>query len=126
VRALVSQRFDLGARLAIGRAEGAGIDLALDDGKLSRDHAIVTRVGVIVEIRDQESRNGTFVNGIRVDSSMLQPGDIVRIGDTLLELGDTPARLPRAEPTLVGTAPAFLAAVELADRVAPSDLPVVI
>jgi sigma-54 dependent transcriptional regulator, acetoin dehydrogenase operon transcriptional activator AcoR len=126
VRALVSQRFELGAKLSIGRAEGAGIDVALDDAKLSRDHAAITRVGVIVEIRDQESRNGTFVNGARVTSSMLQPGDIVRIGDTLLELGDTPARPPRAEPTLVGTAPAFLEAVALADRVAPSDLPVVI
>ncbi|HEU4730963.1 MAG TPA: sigma 54-interacting transcriptional regulator [Kofleriaceae bacterium] len=126
VRGLVSRRFDLGARLCIGRVERAGIDVAIDDAKLSRDHAMITRAGVIVEIRDQDSRNGTFVNGTRVSAGMLQPGDIVRVGDTLLELGDAPARDSCGEPTLLGTAPAFLAAVELADRVASSDLPVIL
>jgi len=126
VSALVSHRFDLGAKLCVGRVEGAGVDVAIDDAKLSRGHATITRVGVIVEIRDQGSRNGTFVNGTRVAAGMLQPGDIVRIGDTLLELGDTPARVASDEPTLIGTAPAFLAAVDVADRVASSDMPVVI
>jgi transcriptional regulator with PAS, ATPase and Fis domain len=124
VRALVSRRFDLGSRLRFGR--GADVDVALDDPKLSRQHATITRVGVIVEIRDHGSRNGTFVNGARVEAGMLRPGDIVRIGGTLLEIGDAPARVPTGDPTLVGRAPAFLAAVELADRVASSELPVLV
>jgi transcriptional regulator with PAS, ATPase and Fis domain len=124
VRGLVSRRFDLGSRARFGR--GADVDVALDDPKLSRHHATITRAGVIVEIRDEGSRNGTFVNGARVEAAMLRPGDIVRIGDTLLELGNGPARAATGEPTLVGTAPAFLAAVELAHQVAPSDMPVLI
>jgi transcriptional regulator with PAS, ATPase and Fis domain len=126
VRALVSRRFGLGSRLRFGRIAGADGDVALDDPKLSRHHATVTRIGLIVEIRDQGSRNGTFVNGTRIETSKLRAGDIVHIGDTLLELCDTPARDATGDPTLVGTAPAFLAAVELADRVASSDLPVII
>jgi transcriptional regulator with PAS, ATPase and Fis domain len=126
VRALVSRRFDLGSRLRFGRIAGADGDVALDDPKLSRHHATVTRIGLIVEIRDQGSRNGTFVNGTRIEASKLRSGDIVRIGDTLFELGDTPARAATDDPTLIGTAPAFLAAIQLADRVASSDLPVII
>jgi len=124
VPTLVSRRFDVGLRLSFGR--GADVDVALDDPKLSRQHATITRAGVIVEILDQGSRNGTFVNGARVEAGMLRPGDIVRIGDTLLEVGDAPARAPTGHPTLVGTAPAFVAALELADRIASSDLPVII
>src|SRR6267142_2785574 len=107
-------------------ARGADVDVALDDPKLSRQHATITRAGVIVEILDQGSRNGTFVNGARVEAGMLRPGDIVRIGVKLLEVGDAPARAPAGHPTLVGTAPAFVAALELADRIASSDLPVII
>jgi ornithine cyclodeaminase/alanine dehydrogenase-like protein (mu-crystallin family) len=32
------------------------------------------------------------VNGTRVEAGKLRPGDVVRIGDTLLELDDAPAR----------------------------------
>src|SRR5258706_5385646 len=121
---MVSRRFDVGLRLSFGR--GADVDVALDDPKLSRQHATITRAGVIVEILDQGSRNGTFVNGARVEAGMLRPGDIVRIGDTLLEVGDAPARAPAGHPTLVGTAPAFVAALELPDRIASSDPPALI
>jgi DNA-binding NtrC family response regulator len=126
VRELVSRRIDLGGRLGIGRREADGVELAIDDAKLSREHASITRVGVIVEIRDRNSRNGTFVNGARVAESMLQPGDIVRIGDTVLELGDAPSGAAGGETSLLGTAPAFAAAVGLAERVAPSDLPLIL
>jgi transcriptional regulator with PAS, ATPase and Fis domain len=125
LRAQVSRRVSLGSKLRFGRVADVDIDVALDDPKLSRHHATVTRIGVIVEIRDHGSRNGTFVNGTRVDASKLRPGDIVRIGDTLLELSDTPARAAIGDPTLIGTAPAFIAAVQLAVRVASTDLPII-
>ena len=126
VPALVGRRCPLPARLRLGRDTGVDIDLALDDPKLSRRHATLTRVGTIVEIHDQGSRNGSFVNGARVASSALQPDDIIRVGDTLLGLVDQPACAATGDPTLVGTAPAFVAAVELADRVAASDLPLLV
>jgi transcriptional regulator with PAS, ATPase and Fis domain len=126
VRALVSRRFELGAKLRFGRIASADVDVAIDDPKLSRAHATVTRVGLGAKIVDHGSRNGTFVNGARIEATPLRLGDIVRIGDTLLELGDTLAHATTGDPALIGTAPAFVAAVQLADRAAASDLPITI
>ncbi len=63
VRTLVSCRFDLVFRLRFGRVAGADGDVALDDPKLSRHHATITRVGVIVEIRDHDSLPHPSGNG---------------------------------------------------------------
>jgi transcriptional regulator with GAF, ATPase, and Fis domain len=126
VPALVGRRFVIGKQLRIGRVAAADADVAIDDPKISRLHATLTRSGLVVEIHDEGSSNGTRVNGERVNLRALVPGDIVRIGNSLFEIDDAPPREPSEDPTLVGKAPAFLAAVELADRVAPSDLPVLL
>jgi pSer/pThr/pTyr-binding forkhead associated (FHA) protein len=82
---LAGRRVDLGAEeLVIGR-EDAG--LTIDDDELSRKHAAVRVVGGDVEIEDLGSRNGTFVNGQRIDGpTRLGGGDSVKIGRTVLEL----------------------------------------
>ena len=68
--------------LTVGR--GDDNDLALDgDEFASSRHARFEprRDGVWVE--DMGSTNGTFVNGIRLESGRrLAPGDLVRIGET--------------------------------------------
>ncbi|MEJ7596369.1 MAG: sigma-54-dependent Fis family transcriptional regulator [Kofleriaceae bacterium] len=126
VAGLRSRRVELATRLGIGRALGPGVELAIDDAKLSRLHATITRAGVIVEIHDHASRNGTFVNGHRIATRMLQRGDLVRVGDTLLELADGGPAGETGDPLLVGNAPAFVAATALAARVAPSAIPVLL
>ena len=126
VAGLRSRRIELATRLGLGRALGPGVELAIDDAKLSRLHATITRAGVIVEIHDHASRNGTFVNGARIATRMLQRGDLVRVGDTLFELADGAPPGDTGDPLLVGSAPAFVAAVTLAARVADSDLPVLL
>ncbi len=104
------------------------MDLQIDDPKLSRVHASVSRAGLVFEIRDLGSRNGTFINGERVERRSLTVGDVVRVGDTLLEVGtEEPERAVESEDeSLVARSSALLAAVEAADRVAPSDLPVLL
>jgi pSer/pThr/pTyr-binding forkhead associated (FHA) protein len=47
------------------------------------DHAIIERTGEKLIVLDKESRNGTFVNGIRVQSAELNDEDIVKIGNQL-------------------------------------------
>jgi transcriptional regulator with GAF, ATPase, and Fis domain len=126
VRALVGRRLGLGKELRFGRVASADVDMAIDDPKMSRRHATLTRAGLVVELRDDGSSNGTHVNGARIRTGVLVPGDIIRMGETLLELADASARVPSVAPTLIGSAAAFLAAVELADRVAASDLPVLL
>ena len=47
----------------------------------SRYHAQLTPTPVGAQIRDLDSINGTFVNGIRVGSAILAEGDVVTIGN---------------------------------------------
>ena len=111
----------------MGRAAGE-VDLQIDDPKLSRVHASVSRAGLVFEIRDLGSRNGTFINGERVERHSLTLGDVVRVGDTLLEIGPEGAgkAMEPGDTALVARSSALLAAVQAADRVAPSDLPVLL
>lgn len=69
----------------VGRSEECGV--CLDDERLSRVHAKIVVTADKVEILDLGSRNGTHVNEIRVEDRMvLQPGDRVRVGQTVIQL----------------------------------------
>jgi transcriptional regulator with GAF, ATPase, and Fis domain len=75
--------------------------LAIADPSLSRRHCLLIRNGDTFKIRDLESRNGTFVNGVAIQDTALQHGDQVAIGDSvfLLLLKDEsgPGPAPRFE-----------------------------
>jgi ABC transport system ATP-binding/permease protein len=66
-----------GAR--IGRA--IDNDIVIHDVLASRYHAFLAPTPIGTEIRDANSINGTFVNGIRVGSALLSEGDVVTIGN---------------------------------------------
>ncbi|MEO7674635.1 MAG: GGDEF domain-containing protein [Pyrinomonadaceae bacterium] len=72
----------------LGRELGA--DVRLSDSKVSRRHAMISR-SFNVESREAEyvlkdfgSKNGTLLNGERVDEELLQNGDKITIGDQML------------------------------------------
>jgi transcriptional regulator with GAF, ATPase, and Fis domain len=70
--------------LLIGRDVPAA-QLRVEDPGMSRLHArCIDRGADGVQLIDCESRNGTYVNGRKVQSALLSPGDILRLGDTLL------------------------------------------
>ena len=71
------------AELLIGRDLSCGI-IIQDDG-VSRTHAKISRHGDGFRIRDLKSTNGTAVNGIRITDQPLAEGDIIEIGNTVLE-----------------------------------------
>ena len=56
-------------------------DIALPFDYVSGHHGQLEQRGEIWHYVDQGSTNGTFVNGRRVQSAVLQDGDILRIGD---------------------------------------------
>ncbi len=56
-------------------------DIVIHDVLASRHHAFLTPTPIGTEIRDAQSINGTFVNGIRVGSAVLAEGDVVTIGN---------------------------------------------
>lgn len=66
-------------QLVIGRAENAGIRLASQ--KASRQHATLNLRGTVFVIRDNDSHNGIFLNGVKIHSAILRDGDIVQIAD---------------------------------------------
>jgi pSer/pThr/pTyr-binding forkhead associated (FHA) protein len=63
----------------LGRAVGA--DFIVDAALVSRVHCRFTALpDGGLELRDLDSTNGTFVNGQRVESARLAPGDRMQIG----------------------------------------------
>lgn len=67
----------------LGRDEQC--DVRLTDPSISRRHATIERVNGRFRISDRESTNGVFVNGDRVQSSDLRPGDQIRVGNRVLK-----------------------------------------
>ena len=57
-------------------------DLCVNDMKVSRSHARLTDNGRDVVLSDLNSTNGTTLNGRRVTEAVIQPGDVIGIGDS--------------------------------------------
>ncbi|ORW03985.1 ATP-binding cassette domain-containing protein [Mycobacterium kyorinense] len=72
--------------LTIGRATDN--DIVIQDVLASRHHAFLVPSPLGTEIRDARSINGTFVNGVRVGSAVLNEGDVVTIGNVDLVFSD--------------------------------------
>ena len=71
-------------KLTIGRDASRGAMIAIpNDGKLSGLHATLTKQGSVMTLEDNNSTNGTKVNGNRITSPViLQQNDTVTMGST--------------------------------------------
>ena len=69
-------------KTVIGRAMDA--DIHLTSQRISRQHAFVTKTGTDYTIRDNDSHNGVFLNGLKIHSAVLRDGDVIQIGDASL------------------------------------------
>ena len=71
--------------ILIGR--GIECDVVIKDVKASRKHCRLTRAKGGFTLEDLESRNGTFVEGKRIESSVkLKPSQTFKVGDTVFYL----------------------------------------
>ncbi len=71
--------------VTIGRSSHAGNDLVVNkDGMVSKRHAQITLGADGFTITDMNSTNGVWVNGERIDSRVLQEGDLIKLGATEL------------------------------------------
>ena len=59
-------------------------DVVIDSQLASRRHAVLLIEGPFVTIKDAGSRNGTYVNGRRVEAEVLADHDLIEIGDCLM------------------------------------------
>ena len=73
----------------VGRSLAA--DIRFDDPTVSRRHALIVRQPDGLRVLDDRSLNGVFVNGERVEWSMLAEGDEIVIGRHHLHFIDVPA-----------------------------------
>ncbi|MGH7783188.1 MAG: FHA domain-containing protein, partial [Candidatus Binatia bacterium] len=74
--------------VVLGRALETGV--RINDTKVSRMHAVIKKTSeenssrVEYVLTDMDSRNGTFLNGLRVNQEKLQNGDKIMIGEHIL------------------------------------------
>jgi pSer/pThr/pTyr-binding forkhead associated (FHA) protein len=93
-----SRVLPLEAPLEVGRDPAAG--LVLDDQLVSRLHVRLTPGDGEVTVDDLGSRNGTFVNGTRIEApASAGPGDSVLVGGTTLVVGLAATGTSEARPS---------------------------
>jgi ABC-type multidrug transport system ATPase subunit/pSer/pThr/pTyr-binding forkhead associated (FHA) protein len=90
---LGGQHFPLTGLMVIGREPGR-VQIHLPHPQVSRLHARITLQGQSAILTDLGSANGTYVNGQRIASVTLRPGDHVDIGPYALQFTGT-ALVPR-------------------------------
>ena len=75
-----------GASVTVGRV--AQCEIHIDDQSVSRRHCTLSLRGEALLVTDLESANGTFINDRPVKSASAGPGDLIRVGSTVLEYRD--------------------------------------
>jgi DNA-binding NtrC family response regulator len=114
----------------IGREPEPGphVRVVIADDRISRLHAAVINDGRDARIADCESSNGLFVDGRRVEETVLEVGSVVRLGDSMLVAmrGPPSPEEDAAGLAMVGRSPLLAAIREVIRGVAQSSLPVLI
>ncbi|MCA9623988.1 MAG: sigma 54-interacting transcriptional regulator [Myxococcales bacterium] len=140
---LVGRVYPIGEGICVGRVAQEGVDVALDDRLLSGRHATIRRLAdggrgggdagwTVHELVDHGSRNGSFVDGVRVERSHLSDGAILRLGVTLLELSrakydEPPPSVPASvRGDLVGRSAGFRSVMQALAEARKGHAPVVI
>ncbi len=104
----------------LGRQRGC--DLVVRDQRASRRHLELTWTGEErYALRDLDSANGTFVDGSRVEETVLEGGEDIRIGDVVLSVRRG-APAPTAEPVPMVTNRTPAGETAMAPRVATQSM----
>jgi hypothetical protein len=120
---LEGRRIEVSRELVIGREN---VDVELEDAELSRRHVAVRPTEGGLEVEDLGSRNGTRVDGTRIDGpTRIRHGAVLSVGTTTFtvdappapDAGETRAHVP--EGTVVGQAPRPRERTRVGDSPAP-------
>ena len=112
--------------LRLGRRPG--VDVVVPDENVSGHHATVWEQGNVLYIQDENSTNGTFVNGQRISTATaVQPGDQVRVGQTSFEMmAAAPMGIPATGPVDMSAAPVDLSVPGAPPATSKSSMPLII
>jgi two-component system response regulator HydG len=118
-----------GARVLLGQSPAC--TLRLDDRAVSRRHAAIDLDGGALHLRDLGSTNGTFVNGLHAFDVILNGGETVHLGSTVVRVepgGDVsvPVSAQTRFGAFMGSSDEIRRLYPLIERIAASDIPVVI
>ena len=104
----------------IGRKEDCDVRIPLSD--VSRKHCRLMAEDEVLRVEDMGSSNGTFLNGMRVQEAIVQPGDSLQIGPIvfIVQIDGVPAD-DEIQPVTPLTGKA--AATQQADGVVAADVP---
>jgi len=118
---------------AVLLGKGPSATLQLRDGAVSRRHLSLEIEDGRLRIRDQGSTNGTRLDAVEIKDAFAHGGEWLRIGATVMRIERVEANaasLPRTAPSafarVIGASPAMQRLYPLCDRLAKSDVPVVI
>lgn len=81
------QELKLGDLAFIGRSSSSSFQV--DDEKISGRHCQLNLKIDRLELHDLDSKNGTYLNGIRIDRSEVFIGDEIQLGDTVITLEES-------------------------------------
>lgn len=107
-------------------------DLHLEDTRVSRFHCEIVIEGSSARVRDLGSRNGTFVDGVRVIEAFLRAGSALKAGGVTLrfDLLEQARRIALSSRTsyhgVVARSVAMRAALVLIERASANDLTVLL
>lgn len=119
---------------AAGVVVGADVtcDVVLRDPAVSRKHASVVPAAGGFEVTDLTSRNGTWLDGVRLTRATVPVGSTLRIGSTTLQLlpAEDTVPLPPSQASsfgaLRGTSPAMRQVFAVLERASVSDAPILL
>jgi two-component system, NtrC family, response regulator HydG len=120
---------DSSSRTYVGKSPVCRVRLS--DPLVSRRHATFDVTGNVVRLVDLGSTNGTTVNGLRVNDVLLRGGELVQVGDTRMQVErlaplTVAASVASSFGRTLGAAPEMRRLYPLCERLAGSDVPVLI
>ena len=120
------------ARGAVEIGSGAKCELRLTDPAVSRRHATITSDGTRLKVIDRGSRNGTFLGGTKIVEADVQLGSVLRVGNSTVALQPRYYMREVAPSSsdhfgeLIGESVSMREAFAIFERVAPTDVTVLV
>jgi transcriptional regulator with PAS, ATPase and Fis domain len=106
--------------------------IVLTDTTVSRRHAVVEETAKGYLLRDLDSTNGTFLNGVRVREGYLAAGSVIRLGQTEMTFSPLEERLEILRSSadrfgaLIGSSQPMQEMYGILERIAPTDVTVLL
>jgi transcriptional regulator with PAS, ATPase and Fis domain len=107
-------------------------DLVLTDPTVSRSHAVIEEKADGYVLRDLNSTNGTFLEGVRIREGYLAAGSLIRLGQTELAFSPLEERIETVQSSsdhfgeLIGSSTPMREVFGILERVAPTDIAVLV